>query len=136
MTFLRYLLIQVLAYVIDMGAFLLVLHFGLAGPIVANVISKLAAGCFAFVLHRSFTFGVAGSGFVGRQAVKYFLVLAVNVPVASAILGLLLMWLPLPVVAKFLSDVMSVAISYLLSKHFIFKEQTTSPASTVSGVKI
>lgn len=135
MTFLRYLVIQVLAYGIDMGSFLLVLHLGGAGPIVANVVSKLAAGCFAFVAHRSFTFGIAGRGFVGRQAVRYFLVLAANVPIASAILGLILIWVPFPVIAKFLSDIVAVALSFALSKHFIFNAQTTSPKSSVSGAK-
>jgi putative flippase GtrA len=135
MTFLKYLVIQVLAYVIDMGSFLLVLQLGIAGPIVANIFSKLAAGSFAFVAHRSFTFSVAGSGFVAKQAVRYFLVLAVNVPVASAILGLILIWLPHPVVAKFLSDIVSVGLSYALSKHFVFNVQTSSPDSTAPGAK-
>lgn len=136
MTFMWYLVIQVLAYVIDMGAFLLALHLGWVGPIVANVIAKLAAGCFAFVAHRRFTFDVAGSGFAGRQAVRYFLVLAVNVPVASAILGLFLIWLPQPVVAKFLADIVSVALSYVLSKHFIFKVPATAIDGTLPRAKI
>lgn len=136
MTFLRYLVIQVLAYGIDMGAFLFVLFVGWADPIVANVISKLAAGTFAFVAHRSFTFGVAGAGFAGRQAVRYFLVLAVNVPIASAILGLVLLWIPHPAIAKFLSDVVCVALSYVLSKRFIFNTQDTSSDSSVSSAKI
>ena len=155
MTFLRYLLIQVLAYGIDMGLFLSILHldFNWDGPILANVVSKLAAGCFAFVAHRNFTFAVEGSGFARSQAARYFLVLAVNVPVASAILGLflillplvvnvpmvsailglILLWIPLPVVAKFLSDIVCVSLSYILSKHFIYKVQTPMPDSTVTG---
>ena len=155
MTFLRYLLIQVLAYGIDMGLFLFILHLHLDwdGPIMANVVSKLAAGSFAFVAHRSFTFGVKGSDYASSQALRYFLVLAVNVPVASAILelflillplvvnlpmvsaflGLIFLWLPLPVIAKFLSDIVCVLVSYILSKHFIYKEKTPMPDSTVTG---
>lgn len=136
MTFFKYLTIQVLAYGIDMGVFLLLLHLDGPGPIVANVVSKMAAGCFAFVSHRSFTFGVASSGLVRRQAMRYFFVLAINVPTASAILGMILIWLPLPVVAKFLADVVCVALSYLLSKHFIFNVHTTSSDNSVSGVEV
>lgn len=120
MTFLRYLAIQVLAYGIDMGAFLFALHFELLGPIFANIVAKLVAGCFAFVAHRSFTFGVTGRSLIGRQTVRYFLLLAINIPIASAILALVLQWVPAPAIAKFLSDVVCVAVSYVLSKYFIF----------------
>jgi putative flippase GtrA len=135
MTFLRYLLIQVFAYGIDMGTFLFLLHFDLAGPIIANIGSKLAAGSFAFVAHRRYTFNVAESGFAGRQAVRYFSVLAMNVPVASAMLVFILIWIPLPVVAKFLSDIVMVALSYVLSKKFIFNMQANPSSNSSSGSK-
>jgi putative flippase GtrA len=134
-TFLRYLAIQVLAYGIDMGSFLFALYFGLAGPIIANVVAKLAAGGFAFAAHRRFTFGVGGSGFLKRQAVRYFLLLAANVPIASGLLALTLLWLPAPVVAKFLSDVVGVVFTYILSKHFIFNAHTSQPVGSVSDAK-
>jgi putative flippase GtrA len=123
MTFLRYLLIQVFAYGIDMGVFILLIQFDFIDPIIANIFSKLSAGCFAFMVHRSYTFNVASSGLAGKQAVRYFIVLAANVPVASAMLLFILIWLPLPVVAKFLSDTVMVALSYVLSKKFIFNIQ-------------
>jgi putative flippase GtrA len=135
MTFLKYLLIQVFAYGIDMGTFLFLLHFDLAGPIIANIGSKLAAGSFAFVAHRRYTFNVAGSGFAGRQAVRYFIVLAANVPVASAMLVFILIWVPLPVVAKLLSDIVMVALSYVLSKKFIFNTQTILSSNSESRSK-
>ena len=136
MTFLRYLAIQLLAYGIDMGSFLLVLYFALAGPITANVIAKLAAGGFAFAAHRHFTFKVGGRGFIKRQALRYFLLLAVNVPIASALLALILLWIPVPVVAKFLSDVVGVAFTYILSKHFIFNAHTRLHDSPAPNAKI
>jgi putative flippase GtrA len=128
MTFLRYLLIQVFAYGIDMGAFVFLIQFDLVEPITANIFSKMAAGFFAFVLHRRYTFNVASLGFAGKQAVRYFIVLAVNVPIASAMLIFFLIWVPLPVVAKFLSDTVMVALSYVLSKKFIFNMQA-NPSS-------
>lgn len=136
MTFLRYLAIQVLAYGIDMGAFLLALHFSLVGPIAANVIAKLAAGGFAFAAHRHFTFSVGGRGFIKRQAMRYFLLLAVNVPIASALLALILLWIPVPAVAKFLSDVVGVAFTYILSKYFIFNAHDSQPEGSVRDAKI
>jgi putative flippase GtrA len=136
MTFLRYLLIQVFAYGIDMGTFLFLLHFDLAGPIFANIGSKLAAGSFAFVAHRRYTFNVTESGFGGRQAVRYFIVLVTNVPVASAMLVFILIWVPLPVVAKFLSDIVMVALSYVLSKKFIFNLQSNPSSNSESVSKI
>jgi putative flippase GtrA len=130
MTFLRYLLIQVLAYGIDIGAFIFFIQFDLAGPIIANIFSKLAAGCFAFVVHRSYTFNVASSGLAGKQVVRYFIVLAANVPVASAMLVFILIWIPLPIAAKFLSDTLMVALSYVLSKKFIFTTQANSSSKS------
>lgn len=120
MTFLRYVAIQLIAYCIDMGLFLFALHFELLGPIGSNVAAKLAAGGFAFLAHRSFTFDVAGRDGIRQQAFRYFLVLALNIPVASAILAMILHWTSAPVISKFISDVICVAISYGLSKYFIF----------------
>jgi len=135
MIFLRYLAIQVLAYGIDMGSFLLALHYGLAGPIAANVIAKLAAGGFAFAAHRHFTFSVGGAGFIKRQAVRYFLLLAANVPIASALLAVILLWIPVPAIAKFLSDIVGVAFTYILSKYFIFNACTSQPDGSVPDAK-
>lgn len=132
MTFVRYTAIQLLAYSIDMGAFLITLSIIMDSPISANVIAKFAAGLFAFFAHRHFTFraadGVAASG----QAIKYFFLLALNIPLASAILALLLMWFHEPVVAKFISDVICVGFTYVLSKHFIFTAQLKQASKSQS----
>lgn len=136
MTFLRYLTIQVFAYGIDMGVFFFLFHFVLTGPIIANIFSKLAAGCFAFLVHRRYTFNVATSGFVGRQAIRYFTVLAAHVPVASAVLVFILIWVPLPVLAKFLSDIVMVVFSYVVSKKFIFKTHINHSSNSDPGSKI
>lgn len=123
MTFVRYVAIQLLAYGIDMGMFLVVLKSGLSGPIVSNVLAKLAAGIFAFVAHRNFTFRVGNDRAIRQQAVRYFILLALNIPVASVILALLLLWIAEPVAAKFIADIICVALTYGLSKHFIFAGQ-------------
>jgi len=133
MTFLRYLIIQVLAYGIDMSVFACSIHFLLAGPIISNILSKLAAGCFAFMVHRSYTFNVAPSGFFCRQAIRYFTVLVAYVPVASGVLAFILLWVPQPVLAKFVSDVLMVGFSYIVSKKFIFKALGNSSTNSASS---
>jgi len=47
----------------------------------------------------------------------------------------ILIWVPLPVVAKFLSDIVMVALSYVLSKKFIFNTQTNPSSNSESGSK-
>ena len=123
MIFVRYVAIQLLAYGIDMGMFLVILQTGLAEPIWANVLAKFAAGVFAFIVHRSFTFRVAKSGAIKHQAIRYFVLLALNIPVASAILALLLVWIAAPVPAKFIADIICVTFTYAVSKRFVFTGQ-------------
>lgn len=123
MTFVRYVAIQLLAYGIDMGLFLIVLKSGLSDPIVANVIAKLAAGIFAFVVHRTFTFRVESNSATKHQAIRYFLLLALNVPIASAVLAIILILFAEPAVIKFISDIVCVALTCGLDKHFVFTGQ-------------
>lgn len=136
MTFVRYVFIQVLAYSIDMGAFLIVLSVGVVGPILANVISKFAAGLFAFVAHRRFTFRATNGESVKEQAVKYFVLLTLNIPLASAILALLLMWLPGAVLAKLIADMICIGLTYFLSKYFIFTRQPKQAKSDSIGLDL
>lgn len=123
MTFVRYVAIQLLAYGIDMGVFLIVFKSGLTGPIEANALAKLAAGTFAFTAHRNFTFRVGERSSIRHQATRYFLLLILNIPIASIILALLLAWITQPVAAKFIADIVCVALTYGLSKRFVFTGQ-------------
>lgn len=118
--FTRYLGVQVIAYGIDMGMFLLAASWLGATPVIANVIAKLAAGAFAFVMHRQLTFKAHRHGGGGGQLLRYALLLAINVPVASALLVLLLPWLEPAVLAKFVADVICVLGTFLLSRRVVF----------------
>jgi len=118
-TFIRYIIIQVAAYAIDMGVFLLVMEWFVVGPILSNVFAKITAGIFAFILHRKFTFEVSDKK-PRAQAVKYSVLLGLNIPIASVLLALLLMFISNAIVAKFIADVACVLLTYLLSKHLIF----------------
>jgi putative flippase GtrA len=117
--FLRYVGVQLVAYAIDMGVFL---GLGLfLAPLWANVGAKVAAGAFAFIVHRRLTFAGHAQGAAGPQLMRYALLLALNVPLAS-----LLMWLLMPVLqpvvlAKFGADVASVALTFFLSRQLVFR---------------
>lgn len=132
MTFVRYTAIQLVAYGLDMGLFLGALQLGLTGPIWANVLGKVGAGVFAFLAHRSFTFRLREQERDDRQAIRYFLLLGLNVPLSSALLGGLLIFVSWPVVAKFLADVICVGATYVLSKKYVFaivRQETPADAS-------
>jgi len=92
----------------------------------ANVLSKIAASIFAFIAHRRVTFKVHGHSDSRTQLVKYALLLAVNVPISSGLLALLLPWLSPPMLAKFVSDVACVGLTFVLSRHLVFTR--TRPA--------
>jgi putative flippase GtrA len=132
MTFIRYVLIQLLAYSIDLGGFLLLLKTGAVGPLPANVASKIAAGLFAFVSHRRFTFRAHGQGNAHKQAVRYFLLLGINIPLSSGLLMIALHWISHPTIAKVVADVAGLLFTYSISKAFVFagmnagKEKTDS----------
>lgn len=120
MQFARYLLVQVLAYGLDMGGFILLFaHFDIE-PLLANVVSKILAGLFAFVAHRSFTFGVAEPDIKVQQGMRYFALLAMNVPLSALVLGVILWGIPMAVVAKLIADMICVVLTYWLSKRFVF----------------
>jgi len=133
MTFVRYIIVQLLAYAIDMGGMLLIVQTGFAGVIVANIVAKTAAALFAFFSHRSFTFRVAQSSSASRQVPRYLLLLMFNVIFASIVLGFLLLWIPNPVVAKIISDLISVGLSFALSRRFVFSPNRLRAGLDVGG---
>ena len=120
MKFVRYIGVQILAYGLDMGGFLLAFEFFGAGPIVANVFGKITAGVFDYFVHRSFTFSAAIGEKHSRQATLYFTLLALNVPFSSAVLSLVLFVVSPPALAKFLADVVCVFVTYAISKNYVF----------------
>lgn len=127
MIFARYVLIQLIAYAIDLGAFVLIVNTGLSGPILANISSKLAAGAFAFVCHRNFTFSANRHGDRWNQAVRYLILLGLNIPLTTILLGLAMMWIDNVTVAKIFADVAGVAITFCISKAFVFVGPRSKP---------
>ena len=120
MTFFRYIAVQILAYCIDIGMFWLMLAISAVSSVWANVLAKLVAGFFAFFLHRCFTFSLDQSVFAKGQAIRYFVLLSLNIPFALAVFVLFLLWVPDPFVVKLIADVICVGLTYYLNKCFIF----------------
>ncbi len=120
MTFIRYVGVQIAAYAVDMGGFLALLHFGITGPVIANLLAKACAGLFAFSVHRAFTFGITGPSRRGMHAIRYFVLLAINAPLSSAILAAFLHVIPHAAVAKIVADVLTVVLSYFLTARVVF----------------
>lgn len=133
MQFIRYLLVQMIAYGLDMGGFVLFFTYLGISALVANVIGKLLAGLFAFIAHRSFTFGIAGVIGTEQQAVRYFTLLALNIPFSALVLSVTLRVMPTEVVAKLIADVICVFFSYWLSRRFIFLVSNNPPSTITDG---
>ena len=120
MMFIRYVTIQLLAYVLNMGGFLLILKVDIFGPVIANIIGLSASGIFAFIAHRNFTFRFNEPEDKNRQAIRYFVGLVLYIPFSTGVLSSLLIWIKEPRILKFLVDVIGVVLSYLISKKLIF----------------
>ena len=118
-----YVSIQACAYVIDMGFFLVFVHSMTIDSIWANVSSKLISACFSFTAHRNLTFSGADRNAKFSQALKYFLLLGLNVPLSTLILSVLMKWIELPAMAKFVADVLCVGISFLQTKYLVFSKR-------------
>lgn len=120
MTFIRYILIQIGAYAIDFGWFLAVTKMGLLSPVAANAVGKVLAGVFGFVAHRSFTFRVSDARNGRAEAIKYFTLLGINIPLASGLLWGALYVFPNKVEAKIFTDACLVLSNYWISHRFVF----------------
>lgn len=119
MRFARYLAVQIAAYGVDLGCFLLGTTSGF-GALGSNAFGKTIAGLFAFIVHRGFTFGLAREHHRLSQAARYFGLLALNIPVSSLLLRAVLNAGVSATVAKVAADVLCVLLTYWISKKFVF----------------
>jgi len=127
MSFVRYLLVQVLAYGLDMGGFLLMLELVGTGPLLANIAGKVLAGTFAYFAHHYFTFAISSGRQERGQALKYLSLLAFNLPLSSLVLAATLYLVPHAVLAKLFADAACIGLTYWLSKTFVFVQRRTLP---------
>lgn len=137
MRFVRYLMVQLVGYGLDMGSFILLISYFAVDPIPANIVGRLLSGVFAFFIHRRFTFSEADRDRKVQQAVRYFTLMVVNLPISSLILSATLWLIPMATAAKFVADVMGIFLTYWLTKRFVFlgggAKKNTSDSSENSG---
>jgi len=119
--FLRYNLVQIAAYGIELSTFFAVLWMWPSYLVIANVSAKTGAGCFAFFLHKCFTFKNSSKHDIGNQARRYFLILAGNMFFGSFLLLMFVDVMP-EWGGKLLSDVISVGMTFLLTHYLVFSE--------------
>jgi putative flippase GtrA len=127
--FIRYSLVQVASYGVDIGSFFLFLALLGDYPLPANAASKALGGVFCFLLHRAFTFRMPEENRDGAQAVRYFLLLAFNVPLSTAILGAILYVYVPEALAKIIGDGITFLINYWLNKRFVFVRRRVCDAA-------
>jgi putative flippase GtrA len=133
LTILRYLLVQILAYGVDVGTFIALISTGVAGPLLANLAAKIPAGIFAFLAHRRFTFRIHDFERAHREAIRYFVLLALNAPMSTLILKGLLTFNAPVTLAKILADVLAVGVSYTLTKYVVFGRGRPTRRGTAEG---
>ena len=133
MRFARYVAVQVAAYGLDIGLFLLLFALAGWGALVANVVAKILAGAFAFLAHRCFTFETARGGSQARQAILYVLLWSLNVPLATGLLAVFLLPGVPVVIAKVLADVFCVGFNYVISRNYIFTGGRDFPSVPITS---
>lgn len=118
--FLKYNGVQAVAYAIDYGGFALLLHVAGLGALASNIGGKLAAGLFAFFVHRRFTFGLTDREGVGGEGFRYFLLLLLNIPVSSVLLVGAKALMPV-MIAKLAADALTVVVTFALTQSLVFR---------------
>ena len=117
--FLRYNLVQIVAYGIDLGTFTVLAGDTKPSLVLANFVSRVAAGCFAFWAHKHFTFKRSQSQDTKRELGHYAILLFATWPVSSTILVLLNSFMP-AVAAKIIGDAICVGLSFLATRYVVF----------------
>ncbi len=85
----------------------------------SNVVAKSAGAVSGFFLHKYFTFSNHQRIDV-RQVISYATLFCVNTLLASYLLLFLSQYVVL-LIAKFVSDVVIIVFSFVVSKHIVFK---------------
>ena len=119
MVFVRYILVAGVAYGIDFGGYIFLLHLGYK-PVIANMMIKVVAAIFGFFSHRYFTYSIKERNEIGKHAVRYFGLALFYTPVSSVVLFGIMKLLPNPVYAKFISDVLLFLFMYLITSKLTF----------------
>lgn len=122
--FIRYFVVAILAYVIDLGGYGLLINYGIFAPL-ANMVVKIFAAIFGFFMHRMVTYQLRGAVGIRSHAIKYFGLVLIYTPTSSLVLYFLLMVMSSQILAKIIADIVLFVATYAFTTCFVF----TSPAS-------
>lgn len=131
-TFLRYLIIAGLAYVIDLGGYYVLIRLNVS-PVIANIIVKVIAAICGFYLHRRYTYQIKSSAEVVAHAKKYFGLTLAYTPASSVMLFLIMFAIPNPIYAKALSDILLFLITFWITSKFTFTKRHERTKQEVSS---
>lgn len=126
----RYNVVQVVAYAVDLGLFLALFHIAVVPALFANAAGKVASGLLAFALHRRFTF--RSDGHAGGEALRYFLLACANIPLSSGLLLLAELVLP-TTAAKVAADVAGMPLTFTLVQLLVFRPAARRAGRGASG---
>lgn len=125
MQFLFYLLVQLLAYGLEIAIFFFLTIGQQFQPTTAQITCKLGAGAFGFFMHHNVTFYSRSEASQVWSAARYCLILGFNIPLSTWILKHLLEVIPSVGLSKFIADVACVVITYLFVKKYVFSTSST-----------
>lgn len=118
--FLRYNLVQISAYVLDIGTFLVLIFLLPSQLVFSNISGKIVAGIYAFYFHKHFTFKSTGKGRVRGELFRFTVLLGLN-SLLSTLLLLVLAPYFVEGVAKVIADIICVGLSFFLANKLVFK---------------
>lgn len=119
----RYLVVGVLIYTIDMLSFIFAFYLLGINEIFANSFAKIFAGSLGFFLHKKITFQVNTLESSAVQQYRYLLLLLLTSISSIGLFYYIQMIIWNPVVSKFISDIIIVILSYLISKQWVFSTE-------------
>ena len=117
----RYILVQCAGYSIDVGGFFILHNYFGISPLLANLVCKPIAAFFAFIIHRTYTFNQRDERGLGSQAIKYIILLLINIQINSLFLiGYMCSGMPI-IIARISADVTGFVLTYFALKHLVFR---------------
>lgn len=116
-----YMLGQLIAYAIDIGAFLIVMSLWDINPVVGNIIGKMCATCFGFTYHATVSFRGHDAKSTGRALFMFILVVIANIIGTSVLLWFGTTFLHTPETpTKIAADIMGIVATFFLVGKVVF----------------
>lgn len=118
--FFRYILVQVSAYVIDMGLFMVVVFLLPERLAIANFCGKVFAGVYAFIFHKYFTFKSVVGGGGKAEALRFILLNVFTFFMSTFFLLLFTPYIMDTFFSKLLADAICIGLTFLLANKLVY----------------